>query len=342
MRHEKGGSSFPLIVIFGVFLAFMVTFIFISIYSQQGNARVDEAARDLAEDLARTAFLATSSGHLTPLDLPGNLAGSSYSVGIVDNSAFLVSITTGRRAGSSYSAVANVTLSLDGTLSAGSRIYFLKVGSQLIVSDRQMQVAAENVVAAPSGSPPQFYNFAKSNPKEAAGIMASFFHLLEVEPGASWNILTYRWDGGSLVTQAAAPGKSSTLRASGAENTTDVGFVDNSWVVSAVENAENIGSFTSCPSAENAYLGGWLYSQDIIMEHLRSRSWKRLQDNAIVTIPATVNIRAAAVTTNVSTYPAWKVAFEGQTIFYRAIPWWEQENTPGFLFQSSPSIYPVV
>jgi hypothetical protein len=263
-------------------------------------------------------------------------------VDVVDNSAFVVSVTAGRRAGSKYSAVANVTLRLDGTLTPGGRAYFMRSGGLLVVSGTPVQAVAENFAAAPSGTPSQFYNFAKNNPKEAAGIMASYFQLLRNEPGASWDVLAYRWDGGSLVAQAAAPGKSSTLRASGAENTVAVGFVENSWVVSAVENAENIGSFTSSPSPENAYLGGWLHSQDMVVEHLRSRSWKKLQDNAVVSIPATVSVKAAAVTTNVSTYPAWLVTFEGQAIYYRAMPWWEQENTPGFLFQSSPALYPAV
>ena len=342
MRLDCSGShNFPLIVIFGVFMAFMVTFVFISIYNQQANARVDEAARSLSEDLAMTAFLSISSGQLTPYDLPESLAGSSYTVEVLDNSAFRVNVTAGRMAGSSYSSVVNATITVDGDLLPGNRIYFIWIGERVIVSDEPVEIAAENVVTTPSATPPPFYDFSKEKPTEAAGIMASYFYLLGSENG-DWDITAYRWEGADLVTQATATGKSTTLLASGNENDTPVGKIENFWIVMGVENWENSGTFTSCDSVENAYASGWLYSPEMVLEHLRSRSWRRVQDNVIVSIQSDVDINAAAVTTNVSTYPAWRVTFDDQVIFYRAMPWWELEDTPGFLFQSSPELYPII
>jgi len=322
-------------------MAFMVTFVFISVYSQQANARVDEAAKSLSEDLARTAFLSISSGQLTPYDLPESLAGSSYTVEVLDNSAFRLNVTSGRMAGSSYSSVVNATITVDGDLLPGNRIYFFWIGERVIVSDKPVEVAAENIAAAPSTSPPPFYNFSKEKPMEAAGIMASYFYLLGNENG-NWDISAYGWEGDDLVLQAAAVGKSATLLARGAENGTPVGKIGNSWIVTGVENGENVETLTSCDSVENAYASGWLYSPDMVLEHLRSRSWRLVQDNTPVSIPSAVDINAAAVTTNISTYPAWRITFDDQVIFYRAMPWWELENTPGFLFQSSPELYPII
>jgi len=338
----RGAQNFPLIVIFGVFIAFMVTFIFISIYGQQANARVEEAARSLSEDLARTAFLSVSSGQLTPYDLPEGLAGSSYTVDVLDNSAFQVNVTDGRMSGNIYSSVVNATLTVDGTLISGNRIYFFWVGGRVIVSDTPVEVAAENVAATPSTNPPPFYSFSKEKPQEAAGIIASYFHIRGTENASDWDVQAYRWEGENLITQATATGKSATMRASGTENGTSVGKVENFWIVTGVENTENSGTFTPCDSVENAYGDGWLYSPDMVLEHLRSRSWRRTHDNVIVSIPSFVDINAAAVTTNISTYPAWRVTFENQVIFYRAMSWWELDNTPGFLFQSSPELYPII
>lgn len=338
---HRGTTSFPLIVIFGVFMAFMVAFVFISVYNQQANARVDEAAKSLSEDLARTAFLSISSGQLTPYDLPGSLAGSSYTVEVLDNRAFRLNVTAGRLAGSSYSSVVNATITVDGDLPPGSRIYFVWIGEKVIVSDKPVEVATENVATAPSTSPPPFYNFSKEKPMEAAGIMASYFYLFGNENG-NWDITAYKWEGDDMVLRAVASGKSATLLASGDENGTPVGKIENFWIVAGVENGENAGTFTLCDSVENAYASGWLYSPEMVLEHLRSRSWRLVQDNTPVSIPSVVDVDAAAVTTNISTYPAWRITFDDQVIFYRAMPWWELENTPGFLFQSSPEIYPII
>lgn len=110
-------------------------------------------------------------------------------------------------------------------------------------------------------------------------------------------------------------------------------------MVSDVVTTENTAPLF-CPSPDNAYSGGWLYSPQAALRHLRSRTWT--SDNLPVVVPADAIIQASAVTTNVSTYPAWRVKFRGYTIFYHILPWWEMENTAGFVFQSYPWLKPIV
>jgi hypothetical protein len=331
-----------LTVIFGVFMAFMVTFVFISVYSQQTNARVDEAAKSLSEDLARTAFLSISSGQLTPYDLPASLAGSSYTVEVLDNSAFRLNVTAGRLVGSSYGSVVNATITVDGDLLPGNRIYFFWIEGRVIVSDKPENVAAENVLVVPSASPPQFYYFAKENAREAAGIVAVYFNIKEEIPDTVVSGIGYTWEDENLLVGAMVDSLQPCFKVHFTENLTPIGEVENASIVSIENAGEQFSLAHGVPSVENAYENGWLYSPDMVLEHLRSRSWRKTQDNAPVSIPSAVDINAAAVTTNVSTYPAWRITFDDQVIFYRAMPWWELENTPGFLFQSSPELYPII
>ncbi|MDI6643382.1 MAG: hypothetical protein QMD95_04985, partial [Candidatus Hodarchaeaceae archaeon] len=125
---------FPLIVLFGVLLAWMMAFIFISIYDQQLNARVDEQAGALADDLAKTAFTALSGGQPT-VELPRDLGGTTYTIEVQDNNTFIVRIVAGRRAGYTYSAVVNATVTIENQdFSPGGRVYFMRSGDKVVVS----------------------------------------------------------------------------------------------------------------------------------------------------------------------------------------------------------------
>ena len=342
MRHklvfgEEGDSTFPLIVLFGVILAFLMAFVFISLYNQQLNAQVDEQANALANDLAQTAFDSLSRGQAI-FDLPRDVGGSPYTIRAQDNSIFVVTITGGRRAGNNYSASVNAkVVGGNQDFPPGGRLYFMRSGDIIIVS--AAPIKAENIEAPTENitpTPPQFYYFAKGNPQEASAIIAAYYCTLE-------NVSAYQWENeNSMIVQT----DSGVVRVRGYENEDNVGLVDNSWIVLSVENV--VGGLinpTPSPSVENAWKSGWLYSPSQALDQLRGRTWRRVSDNVMVTVPSDATIRAAAATTNVSTYPTWRVEWQSDNyyvIHFRAMPWWEEENTAGFVFQSDPEFYPVV
>jgi hypothetical protein len=341
---SKGTSTFPLIVLFGVMLAFLMTFVFIALYNQQLDTLVDEQANALANELAQTAFASLSGGQAL-LDLPRDVGGSIYTIEVRENSIFVVEVTGGRRAGNEYYASVNATVVAEnGDFSPGCRLYFMRSGDVIIVSASPITAPPWNFEQPATSTPPEFYYFAKENSKEATAIIAAYFYKFE-------NIADYQWKNeNSMIVRT----DSSVLCVNGYENNDNTGLteniwlIENSWIVLSVENfageiPEN--GWKNCPSVENAWKSGWLYSPSQALEHLRGRTWRRASDNATVTVPPSATIRAAAATTNVSTYPTWRVEWRSDSyyiIHYRVMPWWEEENLPGFIFQSNPKLSPVV
>jgi hypothetical protein len=201
------------------------------------------------------------------------------------------------------------------------------------------------VLITPVTTPPSFYHFAKTeeNVREAVGIAAVYFSYKSEHPGSRADVTSYKWEDGKLLVQVAEDGHPLLgFAVQFSENLSAVGRIQRAVVVDGVRPAENIEAGERCPSIENAYLSGWFYSPDMVLDHLRSRTWWRSADNLMISVPADASVSAAAVTTNVSTYPTWRVTFDNQVIFYRAMPWWELENVPGFLFQSDPELHPVI
>ncbi len=342
---QKGAETFPLIVLFGVILAWLMAFLFITLYNQQLDVRVDEQANALADDLSRTAFTSLSGGQPI-LELPRDVGGSAYTIEVQENSIFVVKIAGGRRAGNSYSALVNATVTVENQdFSPGGRVYFMRSGDQIIVSAASIEAPVENIAPVPTGEPPEFYYFAQSNPRDAAAIGAAYFEARELYSAENdIDVSSYRWESADSLLAQITSGEVplAVLRVMGSEDGTDVGKVDTAWVVGQVESDENIGSATTCPSPDNAYRSSWLYSPQGVLNHLRSRTWRRVSDNTVVAVPADASIQAASATTNVSTYPTWRVTFESYVIFYQMVPWWEQEDTAGFVFQSEPPLEPVV
>ena len=302
--------------------------------TKQREFEVSAQAQALADDLAKTCFSALS-GQQPTLDLPLQLAGSGYELEIDENrSTFIVRITGGTGTGESYWTIANVGLQVENTsLTPGGRVYFMCLGDVVLVSASLIEALPENILPTPSGEPPEFYYFARENQCEATAIIAAYFDLFR-------DIDAYKWENSDSILVRAG---SILLRVQGYENWENVGLIDNAWIISNIENyaGEFTGAFP-CPSAENAYLSGWLYSPAQALGYLRSRTWRRTSDNAVVNIPNNASIRAAAAATNISTYLTWRVEFESYILHYQAMPWWCMENTPGFVFQSELELEAVV
>jgi hypothetical protein len=328
-------------------LAFLMTFIFISLYNQQLDALVDEQAEALANEIAQTAFASLSGGQAI-LPLPSDVGGSPYTIEVQENSIFLVRITGGRRAGSEYGASVNATVVVeDGGFSPGGRVYFMRSGDVIIMSASPITALPGDFEQPIASTPPDFYRYFaryKENAKAATAITATYFSALENYTNI--DVTGYAYDGDDVLVQISYKGGGNLfgIRVSG-ENGGNVGWVDNSWIVNTLTITDNLTSALTSPSVENAASGGWLYSPLQALEQLRERTWRRASDNAIVTVPSTATIRAAAATTNVSTYPTWRVEWQSDNyyvIHIRAMPWWENDEMPGFIFQSTPELYPVV
>lgn len=217
----------------------------------------------------------------------------------------------------------------------------------MVISSSPITVPPWEIGQPVTGEPPAFYSFAKQSPKEAAAIIAGYFHALMIYPNADnenrlLDVASYSYDSGDVLIQLAYRGGSpiAGLRVSGYENTSAIGKVSRAWIVTSITPIDNLTG-TTCPSIDNAYRSGWAYSPSQVLAHLRSRTWRRVSDNAVVTVPADITIKGSAATTNVATYPTWRVEWQGYVIHYQAIPWWHAEPTPGFVFQSSPKIEPV-
>jgi hypothetical protein len=321
-------------LLFGVLMAILLAGVFFMQLTKQREFEVGAQAQALADDLAKTCFSALS-GQQPTLDLPLQLAGSGYELEIDENrSTFIVWITGGTGTGESYWTIANVELRVENTsLTAGGRVYFMCSGDVVRVSASPIEALPENILPTPSGEPPEFYYFARENQREATAIIAAYFDV-------SRDIDAYKWENSDSILVRAG---SILLRVQGYENWENVGLIDNAWIISNIENYA--GEFTDsfrCPSVENAYLSGWLYSPAQALGYLRSRTWRRTSDNAVVNIPNNASIRAAAAATNVSTYLTLRVEFESYILHYQAMPWWYLENTPGFVFQSEPELEAVV
>ncbi|MFB0500040.1 MAG: hypothetical protein ACETWO_02010, partial [Candidatus Hadarchaeaceae archaeon] len=314
-------------------MAILLAGVFFMQLTKQREFEVGAQAQALVDDLAKTCFSALS-GQQPTLDLPLQLAGSSYELEIDENrSTFIVRITGGTGAGESYWTIANVGLQVENTsLAPGRRVYFICSSDVVLVSASPIETLPENILPTPSGEPPEFYYFARENQREAMAIIAAYFDV-------SHDIDAYKWENSdSIIVRAGLI----FLRVQENEKWENIGLVDNAWIISNIENyAGEFTDYFPCPSAENAYLSGWLYSPAQALGYLRSRTW-RTSDNAVVSIPNNASIRAAAAATNVSTYLTWRVEFESYILHYQAMPWWYRENTPGFVFQSEPELEAVV
>ncbi len=342
LGEERGAHEVPLIVIFGVFLAFLLMLIFVNVYSQQAGARVDEEANSLLEQLSQTVFQSFSTQTVSSVQLPLTLGGCQYVLEVVDNSNLIVRILSGLRAGSEYIIISQIPLSPDNSAyQPGTTLYFGSSDSSVLLSQKPIEITESESPQFAGTPPPEFYYFAKKHPVEAASILEAFFVVrenLEVADASR-----YAYEENSVLVELRLENDDTLLvKAKLVLDTMKVGAVENAVVVSAVEShAGEQGELVGCPSVDNAWMSGWVYSPSEVLAHLSSRTWKNENDVA-VSLSSDARVSAAAVTTNVGQYPAWRVESPPYVIYYRAMPWWELENEPGFLFQSYPPLEPVI
>jgi hypothetical protein len=67
-----------------------------------------------------------------------------------------------------------------------------------------------------------------------------------------------------------------------------------------------------------------------------------LKPSDIVLIPENASVGAGVAMTRSGAYPIWRVQWENCTIYYQMMPWFSQEGTHGFVFQSEPYLEPLL
>jgi hypothetical protein len=353
----------PFYILFGVIVAAMLAGIFIMQYNRQLEARVDEQAQALANDLARISFTAFSREQPSFL-LPRNLGGSDYELNVDENSStFIVRIKAGKQSGTSYYSTANVSLSEDNFNPVpGGSVYFQRRGDNVVVSSSPITAPPENLLPPVTATPPEFYNLENNKvyAKVATAIAAAYFSVLENfvrenkpikdENNNPLDVSGYE-NGEDVLVQIGYRGGENifgvevSFEYKNYESPENIGKVIDAWIVTGLTILEEnlTGTIVNLSveniSVENAYASGWLYSPEEALAYLRSRTW--MSGDNIVVVPADALVQAAAATTKVSTYPTYRVAFDGYVIYYRAMPWYWNEDQPGFVFQSDPKLEAV-
>jgi len=339
MSGERGILVWRLL--FSVVMAVLLLGVFLLHLSSQRSFEVGDQAQGLANELSHTVFSALA-GHRASCRLPRSVGGASYELWI-ENRTFVVRITGGPQSGNEYRSVACANLVVDSVPEPGEILYAQGTREGVVISAEPKEVPLEGLTPQIAVPPTDFYYFAKENVREACAIVAAYFYAMEVCRGENLDVRSYKWENeDSILISFTSSDGCLSVRATGYENEGDVGLVDRSWIVSSIESVEN-GNFDGfpCPSVENSVLNGWVYPPGEILADLLSKTW-RSKDNAVVAVPGDVKLLPAAVTTNVSSYPAWRFEFStGENFFvgyFGMLPWWPYENIPGFVFQSEPEM----
>ena len=340
----------PYWLLFGALMAVALASIGMLLYTRIREAAVDGEAQTLANDLAKTAF--TTLGRVQPpLSLPLTLAGSGYELEVDEERAtFIVHIVSGTRAGKDYNASSTVKLQVENReFLPGGKVYFAKRGENVVISSSPIEVLLWEIEQPILPSPPDFYWFAKENAREAAAIVAGYFQALAIYPLADYenrplDVISYKREDDNVLIQLAYRGGAmiTGLRISGYENTSAVGWVNLAWVITDIATTDNLTDATPSPSVENAWRGGWVYSPQQVLTHLRGRTWRRVSDNVVAFVPADASIAGSAATTNVGDYPTWRVEWQIYVAHIQLMPWFYGDPDPGFVFQSSPELEPLI
>lgn len=344
MLCERGSLVWR--ILFGVVMAALLIGIFLVYTGTQREYAAGKEAQALANDLSKTAFSVLRGQK--PFNLPETVGRAEYGLE-VENNTFIVRILGGDLKGRGYRSTVGVKLEVRSLPEAGGILYLRGRSDRVIVSAFPIE-APKGKLRVESFKPPAFYKFARDNPSEATGIIASYYYAKQAYPNVeNLDIRSYRWDPSEnlLMTRVTSNGDFLTsIYIEGGGNHENVGYIDNFWVVTNFERVDqdicNIWNCSSCPSVDNAHTTGWLYPPKEVSAHLQRRTWRRIGDNETIVIPSDVDIQAATLTTNVSTYPTWRLKFsyEGtrHLVHFAAMPWNPTENQPGFVLESEPEL----
>lgn len=316
--------------------ALLAAAFFAYVYSQRGY-EVGAQAQALADELSRTSFSALYQTAPT-YDLPKSVGGAYYEVRI-DNetNTFIVEAD-----GKSYRSAAGTNIkSVDSLPDSGGTLHALGVEDRVLISSNP--IPSENYeVEVITITTPEFYYFAKDNAREAAAITAAYFRAIKAFPGENLDIQEYEWENSNtLLARVTSGGELLTvMRVGGYENSQDIGYIKNAWIVEEVENTSEDISGTDCPSIENAVSSGWVYSSSQIIRHLKTRAWYK--NDQPIKIPQDVKPTPSTATTSVSTYPTYRFEFLSgtteYTLHFGLMSWKIDENQPGFVFESKPEL----
>lgn len=342
MLNNKGTIVWR--VLFGVVMAGLLLGIFFVYTASQREYAVGDEAQALADDLSQTAFSSLPDQQQS-YGLPKAVGTAGYEVD-VENNTFIVRILGGGQKGKEYRSSLTIDLEVENSLpEPGNTLYIQGRVDNVILSASPIETPEKELVNPASFEPPDFYEFAKENSREATGIIASYFYAKNQWPDAgNIDIRAYEWSENTLKTAVTSEdGLSTSVLAHGKENQKNVGYIENVWTVIQLETSENgISNPESCPSIKNAYSDGWLYSPTEKVTNFQGRTWKSTEDNKTIIPPNNLDPHASTVTTNVSTYPSWRFKFTKNdtryTVHLAAIPWSPSENQPGFVFESSPDL----
>jgi len=321
-------EDFPFVITFVVLSAFLVAMVFLTVYSRQAQAKIEEEATNLLSRLSWSAFQSFSSGVLGTVELPRDLCGYRYSVE-VEGSSFKLTLHEGPLRGKEYVASVPVKLfSENFVLPQGGVVFFRRIGEVLLISTSGEY--EENIsVRTSTDEPPVFYFFAKSHPREAAGIIAAFLHSGEDIRGFAWMDNSHL----GLATE-----ENRYLIAAFCKEDY-AGWNVESFEAVKISEGTGMGEAVECPSPAEAFAKGWIISQNLLLASLRSRTW--VDENGPVAMPHEIESSIGLSLTKAGGYPTWRIIFDGRILFYRAIPWWYADNDPGFLMQSYPPMYPL-
>lgn len=332
MFSEKGTLVWRLL--FSVAMAVLLAASFYAFYASQERYGIGSQAQSLADDISQTCFLAFTRQGPT-YNLPSNVGGTSYEFRVNTQTDTIVVETNG----SLYRSSVGANLENVGPLpSPGETLYTQGLVDKVLISKNVIQPSVGDFDQENASSEPNFYSFAKENPRAATALMAAYFHMMESSSTDNLDIKEYEQRGSdTFLARATSDDGDLIVRIIGYENSQDVAHVKEVWIVGSVENYSDSFDGTDPPSVKNAVSSGWFYTPSQIVAHLRGRTWHD-ENGEVVSIPSAVEPLFATATTRVRTYPTYRFEFKGYLLHFGSMMWKWNENQPGFRFQSDPKL----
>lgn len=336
--NEEGRIVWRLL--FGVVMAGMLIGILLTFTSTQREYATGKEAQTLANNISKTAFSAVDSQQT--FQLYESVGNSDYELSI-ENKTFTVQILDGSQEGKKYQSTIGIELEVRDSLpEPGEKLYLRGDGEKIYASSHPISLPKEEIIEPENFKPPDFYDFAKDNPKTATGLIAAYFDARQ-EYGKYIDISHYEWKSPNSLKARIVKNQNylTTIKVQGNKNSDNVGYIEEVWTVENINETDGKNLANTCPSIKEASLTGWLYSPEEVERRESRRTWRN-EDNEVVEIPQNLKNKASAATTNVSTYPTWRFEFKKNNtnyiLHFGAIAWKPSEDKPGFKFETSPTL----